>query len=355
MRRLICAAVAAISLLAPLPVATAQQGDVGLTIQLREAPTDRRDDPRARIYIIDHLQPGAEVERRIAVTNNTAGPLQVALYSAGAEVRDGAFSPLDGRTTNPLSTWTTVTPGSARLAPRETVEALVRLKVPVDAQDGEQYAAVWAETATPGANGINRIDRVGLRLYVSVGTGKEPVSDFVIDNLIASRDDSGNPVVEATVTNTGGRALDMSGQLTLSDGPGGLSAGPFPAELGTTLGIGQSQPVTVVLDKALPAGPWKARIDLQSGLLKRAAEATITFPEEAGQKSAPATAREIPLTKDIDVVGPVAVGVLGLVSLMLLFAIWWLRRRRKKDDDEDEQPSPQLPVQRRAADEQVSP
>ena len=47
-------------------------------------------------------------------------------------------------------------------------------------------------------------------------------------------------MVLATVHNTGGRALDMNGTLQLPAGPGGLSAGPFPANLGVTLAIGDT-------------------------------------------------------------------------------------------------------------------
>ena len=60
---------------------------------------------------------------------------------------------------------------------------------------------------------------------------------------------------------------------------GGTSAGPFAATLGTTLAIGGTEPVTIVLDKQLPAGPWEARVVLRSGLISRAGQATITFPE----------------------------------------------------------------------------
>ena len=71
----------------------------------------------------------------------------------------------------------------------------------------------------------------------------------------------------------------MNGTLELSAGPGGLSAGPFPASLGVTLAIGDTEPVTILLDKRLPAGPWDARIALRSGLLERSGRATITFPD----------------------------------------------------------------------------
>jgi hypothetical protein len=34
-------------------------GSVGL--RLLEAPTSRRDDPRARVYVVDHLHPGESI------------------------------------------------------------------------------------------------------------------------------------------------------------------------------------------------------------------------------------------------------------------------------------------------------
>jgi hypothetical protein len=78
----------------------------------------------------------------------------------------------------------------------------------------------------------------------------------------------------------------MSGSLQLLKGPGGLSAGPFTASLGTTLAPGDTEPVTITLDKQVPAGPWDAEITLKSGLLTRSARATISFPRTVGLAAA---------------------------------------------------------------------
>lgn len=45
-----------------------------------------------------------------------------------------------------------------------------------------------------------------------------------------------------------------------------------------TLAIGDTESVTILLDKELAAGPWDARLTLHSGFLERSARATITFP-----------------------------------------------------------------------------
>jgi hypothetical protein len=118
------------------------------------------------------------------------------------------------------------------------VIATVSIAIPRNAAPGEHYGVVWAEARSRGGDGITQVNRVGIRLYVSVGSGGDPASNFAIESLTAERAPDGRPVVVAAVHNTGGRALDMSGTLRLTNGPGRLSAGPFPANLGVTLGIG---------------------------------------------------------------------------------------------------------------------
>jgi hypothetical protein len=114
----------------------------------------------------------------------------------------------------------------------------------------------------------------------------------------------------------------MFGTLELSGGPGGLSAGPFPASLGTTVAIGATESVTIVLDKQVPAGPWEAGLTLHSGLLERRAQATITFPD-AG--SSPPVETKAPES------GWLYVAVAVLVVLLLGAAAWLqLRYRRRR-------------------------
>jgi hypothetical protein len=158
---------------------------------------------------------------------------------------------------------------------------------------------------------VVQVSKVGIRLYVSVGPGGAPAADFTIDSLTAARTADGEPTILATVHNTGGRALDMNGTLQLLGGPGGLSAGPFPASLGTTLAIGARESVAVALDKQVPAGPWDARITLRSGLLERSAAATITFPDTG--TSAPVKTT----TADPGMLYPV---IAGLIILLVIVA-----------------------------------
>lgn len=316
-----------------VPAASAVEGQPGLGIRLLDAPVDRRDDPRAQVYVVDHLAPGGTITRRVEVVNGTDQPLTARVYAGAAQVVEGTFSGLPAGAPGELVDWTTLDRSSVTLAPRARAVVKVVVAVPDDASPGERYGAVWAELP-PAGSGVAQVNRVGVRLYVSVGEGGEPASDFTVESLQASRRDDGRPVVTAQVRNTGGRALDMRGELRLTDGPGGLSAGPFPATVGTTLGIGATAPVEVVLDKAIDGGPWLATITMRSGLLVRRAEARITFPDEVGVRAQVVTAEELPLAEDPNVLIPVAGALIGLIGLLLLLLL--LRRRTP---DREEQPA----------------
>jgi hypothetical protein len=290
-------------------------GSLGL--QLLDVPAATQLDPRARLYIVDHVAPGAVLRRRIQVTSSAASAIPVVLYAAAAAITNDTFVGSAGHARNEVSSWMSVRPGRFEIRPGGRRIAMVTIDVPRDASPGERYGVVWAEerSAPAGGVGITQVSRVGIRVYLSVGPGGPPAADFKIGSLTGELASDGRPTVLATVRNTGGRALDMSGTLRLRNGPGGLSAGPFPADLGVTLGIGDAGTITVALDRRVPAGPWLAQVTLRSGLLVRTARATITFP--VGRAPAPGSSRPILL------VGGLVALILGALVLLLV-----LRRRR---------------------------
>ena len=306
-----------------LPQLGAAQVEGTVGIRLLDAPTSRAEDPRARLYVIDHLAPGTTIERRVEVSNDTNEPQDVTLYAAAAEVEDGEFNFGEGRAANDLTRWTTVTPSSLSLRPGEKGSATVKVAVPADAPPGEQYGVIWAEVRAPATDqrSLGAVNRVGIRMYVSIGPGGEPATDFEIRDITGHRGPDGRPVVEARIDNTGGRAIDLSGVLNLTNGPGGLSAGPFDANPGTTVGVGQTADLRAILNRAVPDGPWDAHIILISGTTEREATGRIHF----GGGSTDAGPRWALF---------VALGLLMLLLLWLLILAW--RRRKKKEEDEDE-------------------
>lgn len=298
----------------------------GLGIRLAEAPADRARDPRAQQYIVDHVRPGAVIERRIAVTNGTGHATKVRLYGGGATIAGGSFTPDDD---GEVAAWITTEPAELDLPEGGSTDVQATIRVPARATSGERYGVVWAEL--PGVenpNGVTEVSRVGVRIYLSVGEGGEPKSDFTIESLTAGRAQDGAPTVSATVRNTGGRALDMAGELKLEDGPGGLTAGPFPAKVGTTLGVGQTAPVQVVMDKRFPAGPWNARLSLRSGTTAREATATITFPDAPGASARPVEATEVEAKKRVLL--PVAAVLLLVAVAAVVFTLLQQRALRAR-------------------------
>jgi len=165
----------------------------GIGIRLVDVPVATADDPRARAYIIDHVAPGTVIKRRVQVSNGTDTTSRISMYPAAAEIRGGTFTG-DGRTKNELSSWISLKPRSPLLGPQKRTFVNVSITVPGQASRGERYGVVWAEmTSTSEGGGVTQVSRVGVRIYLSVGPGGAPPSDFSITSLTAARNAEGTP------------------------------------------------------------------------------------------------------------------------------------------------------------------
>ncbi|MCK9901526.1 hypothetical protein CC117_22475 [Parafrankia colletiae] len=297
-------------------------------IRLGEVTAALGQDPRAKQYIVDHLNPGTTMHRRVQVLNNTGSPMRIELYPGAANLGDSAFHFAEGRTPNELTTWTSLDTPVVDVAAHSRQTATVVIDVPRDASPGEHYGVLWAQAASPDpeGSGIRTVNRVGIRMYLDIGPGGPAAADFTIAALTAKRLLDGRLTISTEIRNTGGRALDMSGELTLTNGPGGLRAGPFPANLGTTAAPGEVSPVSFALDGQIPAGPWTATVKLHSGLVERTATAVIRFPDRRGASDRVKV--DGPSTRRIAVTSAAATGgaLLGL-GLLLSLARRWRRRR----------------------------
>jgi len=267
---------AAIATAAARPVAA--PGRFG--IQLLSTAPEALANPLARAYIADGLAPGTGLARTVEISNTTGSSAAVSVYAAAASFDHSVFAFAPGRSQDELSRWTTVGEGVLQVPPRGTAFDSVTVRVPTQAAAGEEYAVLWAQMSTPAGSrgGVTLVNRVGVRMYVSIGRGGLPAAHFEIGSLSGQRSPSGRPLVLANVRNSGQRTLAIVGDLTLSDGPGGLRAGPFPVELGAALAPGDSEPLAMTLSSVVPRGPWRADLRLASGLLQETADATIRFP-----------------------------------------------------------------------------
>ena len=256
---------------------TADSGSIGIRI-VDVPPDSSRNDPLALSYIVNRLAPGKTIQRRIEVSNSTRSTVAVSVYPAAAGLRQGEFVFGPNHSKNELASWTSVSRDVVRLQPDTKASETVTIRVPKDAAAGEHYAVIWAEVSTSGSGGVKLANRVGIRMYLSVGAGGVPPSNFVIGPLLAKRSASGQSLVVARIHNTGTRTIAISGNLTLANGPGGVRAGPFAAKLVLPLTPGSTRAVTVRLDKQLPRGPWRVQLRLKTRLIQRVAVATLTFP-----------------------------------------------------------------------------
>ena len=325
--RRILAAIVAVFLVLGAPADAQDEGTIG--IGLLEAPADQADDPRARLYVVDQLVPGDVIERRLQVTNTTAEAVTVDLYAAASSIEDGQWKPLDGRAENPLSSWTSVTPAQVEVPSGGAAEATLRVEVPDDAPGGEQYAVVWAQPPAATSGGVTVVNRVGVRMYVHIGA--EAVgTDFAIGAASAVTAPGGERSLAVDVDNVGGRAVDLTGSLELTDGPGSSTAGPFEVPAATTLAPGSSGTVTIPVPAELPAGPWTAEVTLRSGTEERTATIEVTWPEPGEEAEAP-----VEPSSDEGEDGGIdpgeaaltAVAALIVVALIVALSVY-LRRRR---------------------------
>ena len=285
-------------------------------IRLADIPVIEADNPRAYRYIIDHLNPGVTIHRRVQIANLTPSAARITVYPDAAIIRGGSFVGDVGQTRSYLTTWITLSRHSVSLAPHTRAMVTVTIQVPPTASPGNLYGVIWAQETNLGktSSGVNIIEtnRVGIRIYLNVGPGGPSPVNFDITSIRGTRSAHGQFMVVAQVNNTGGQAIDATGTLKLTNGPGGLSAGPYK-EPSVTLAPGQSQPITVVLNKQMPQGSWRATIDETSGITQRSAGATIDFY--------PVRSKRLYLI--------LAVVLIVLLLLAAALAVWLIRRNRR--------------------------
>lgn len=331
MRSLPALAIASLLLvLGAVPAAVAAPGETdeapsgSVTIALLDVATDLKHDPRANVYITDNVPPGKTITHHVRVTNDTGAEASLDVYAGPATIVDGAFTPQSRGDTSALTSWITVDKPEVRLADGQSDDVTVTIAVPNDAPEIEQYGVIWASTQ-PRAAAVGEVDlvsRVGVRVYLSVGEGNGPPSDFTITSVTPQRDADGSATVVAAVDNTGGRAVDLNGTVDLSDGPGGLTVNTIAAQTVTVSpGDGNKVTFTIPNSSALPAGPWEAKVKLESGFNKHDVSASVTFPDKGVGATADTTSSGWPVVAWIGI-------AIGILAAALALAWYVLRNRR---------------------------
>jgi hypothetical protein len=303
-----------------LSAAPAPPGSFG--IRLVDVPVSEAGNPRALRYIIDYLPTGTVIHRRVLIVNEETRTARFAVYADAAFISDGQFIGYAGATRNELTTWISVQHPTVTLAAGASVMDMITIRVPLGATRGEHYGVIWAQQTakvrTRGTGfGVTEVSRVGVRLYVAVGRGGAPPTSFDITSITGHLTDAGRAIIVAHVNNTGGRAVDLDGSARLTDGPGGTSSGPFPAQRIVTLAPGQSWNMTFAAPKKLPHGTWRATVTVVSGLTTATGTATVELASIV-------TAQEA-----LSGMGWVWIALGGLVVVLVVAMGWYARQHRR--------------------------
>jgi len=291
-------------------------------VRLVDVPVSEADNPRALRYIIDELPTGSVIHRRILLINNEHRAVRFAVYPDAAHIIGGLFVGDSGATRSELTTWTSVRHPSVTLAPGKSAMDMVTIRVPKGAARGEHYGVIWVQQAArpkPGARfAVSEVARVGVRIYLAVTRGGVPPTKYEITSVTGRWLASGQPLVVARVKNTGGRAVDLSGTLRLTDGPGRTRSGPFPAQKIVTLAPGQSWDITFAPPRSLPEGSWRATVSLVSGMTTATGTVTVQLVPPAAAQPGPSAMTWVWLS----------LGGLALVLTLVMgrYALWHRRR-----------------------------
>lgn len=305
-----------------VPPAASGQESGSISIALADADAHATDDPRSAHYVVDAAAPGNTFEREVLLTNTTPNEVPIDLYVGDASIRDRRFSFEDAPLTGGIASWSSVAPSTLVLAAGATSTAVVTIDPPRDADRGEHYGVIWAQVgSTSGATTV--INRVGVRVYLALGDGTSPPSDLTVDLLTASRDADGAALVAVNVTNTGERALEISGDVALEEPSGEIVSTPI--EPGTVLPPRDSgEALARVPDVA--DGPWDATVTVLANGIERQVTATISFPHEPDRRARPVVVTPSGTGES----PPMAMVILAVVLLAFLLAAFARVRARRR-------------------------
>jgi hypothetical protein len=278
--------VATVALIPSEALAGESPGTIG--IKLLPAPDTSSAQGLEGVYIVGNLQADHALTRRLEIFNTSGSSMRITVYPAAARIRAGAFTYAVGRSMNQLSSWITVARPEIMLAPRSDTELKVSVTVPKRTTSGERYAVVWAQVSarTPSSGGVRLTNRVGIRVYLSVGSA-QLADDFRIGTVSARRAVNGTPYVEAWVLNESSATVRIVGSVTLRERPGGLRDGPVSMVPLSALPPGDAGQVAAYFDRGLPRGPWHASLRMSNGSRGQVRTVELVFPEVPLSSSTP--------------------------------------------------------------------
>lgn len=301
------------------------ESDPGSAVTWSVQPADA-DGPDGRVSLRYELDPGAQAQDHVVVTNFSGRPATFLLYASDGVVSDaGSFDILAGGT-EPSDGGSWITLGPVDGAATEASGALqvevpagsslvvpVTIGVPGDASPGDHPAGVVAELASGGGSAVQVASRVGVRVHLRVAG--DVSATLEVRDLRAVWSPSWNPFAPGTVhlsyavANAGNVRLGATGAASLT-GAFGLGAGTAPVDL----------------REVLPSQSASQEVELDAWPTVRATASVSVTPGVVGEDEVDAALTDAVASV---VVWTIPWSQLALVLLVVggVLAIRWFRRR----------------------------
>jgi hypothetical protein len=233
-----------------LPVKAVGNGSLSISPTTSEY---RADEPLTKGWIIEKLNPGDQVTRKVLVSNTTDEDKTVMLseedYYPGDE---GGYSYTDKETLKDVGTWLKLDSHQVTLPPQKSTEVNFTITVPTDTKPGEYSGVIALQEVTQdtSTNAINFVSRVSTRIYITVPgnlqTGvkfdnfkfvtpdpsyTDPVAyqQFLKANYNLSAD---NIFLDLNYTNIGNVFNKLRGNIQVTDPDGKVTTNAFSRDLG---------------------------------------------------------------------------------------------------------------------------
>ena len=226
-----------------------------------------------RLYVDLTLKPGKDKTITVNLVNGGTVAARALSYTSDAYtmVNGGFAARLDGEKISGPTKWVDFPREDVDLAPGQTVQRDVTIKVPKDAAPGEYVAALVIQTADPiqasGGNlAVNQVLRAAIAVAITVPGPREPELSIGAatykHTLVVSS-------VLVGVTNSGNVRLRPKGEVVVTDAAGKeIVRSPVAMD---TFFAGNTTDIEVLLPQPLPAGAYSVALELSDA--KAGAEA----------------------------------------------------------------------------------
>jgi hypothetical protein len=176
-----------------------------------------REDPNGGSWFVAALDPGASKSFGLRLLNPADVEQSVRLYLSDVQFDDRG-QPQVTDTTTDVGAWGAFDREQVTIPPRQTAIETFSVTAPTNADPGDHVGAVVVEHSPQGGGQLPTINRVALRLYVTLpGDARR---EFTIDTVSAQKDSWFFPremTVKANLRNTGRVRLEP--QVNVNDAP----------------------------------------------------------------------------------------------------------------------------------------